>query len=217
MSAKTDIAIDNSHESEEDTPEIPPDTFVLPGNITFSFHPVAGRNVILSKNKQCARRRRPKISMGECVVYGAKPLSGTAEMEVEIDKYDDSEVNSSIRIGLMRVKFHTQLSLEDLPRYSEDGDEHCVWLDRRLYHNLNTNSETKRKVTQYGKVGLCQLQRGDRVGLHLTKSGTLLFLMNGQSQGVCVTDVYSKGFRVFPVVDIIGKCCGVKITRAGKP
>lgn len=232
MAYKSEIVSDSYDEVEADFSFSLPETFVLSDKVNFGFHPVKGRNIILSKNRHYAKRSRPKVSIGECILYGERPLTGMAEMEVKVTNYDDSEQNSSLRIGVMRLKFNSQLSCENLPRYSEDGEEHCVWLDQSIYNNFSTHKSgeyilnepiVKGRVNkdggivnQYSEVSLLQLELGDRVGFHLTKRGELLFLINGKSQGVAVTGVYREGFRVYPVVEIIGKCCGIKITRAGK-
>ena len=215
MAAKISTFIDDEDESEFSLD--PPETFVLSNEVNFRFHSVTGRNIVLSKSRHVASRCRPKMSIGECLVYGDKPLTGTAEMEVEVAKYDDSEQNSSLRIGVMRLRHNAQLSSENLPRYSEDGEEYCVWLDQSIYNNFTDQQVMAhdREERKYSDISLLQLGLGDRVGLHLSRTGDLSFLVNGKGVGVAMTGVYREGFRVYPVVDLIGKCCAIKMTRAG--
>ena len=197
-----------------------PESYVLPKNIKFGFHPITGRNILLSKDRRTANRARPRQGLGGCTVYGEKPLKGIAEMEVQITNCDQGELLTSIRIGVMRMKFSDgQLAQKDLPRYSEDGDDYCVLLGTDIFNNLSTDEGQEREWKTVNKyyypTDLKYLDIGDRVGLHLTQNGDLMFLVNDESLGLAETNVYREGFKVYPVVDIIGKCCSVKITRAG--
>ncbi len=198
-----------------------PQSYVLPKNIKFGFHPITGRNILLSEDRRTANRVRPRQGLGGCTVYGEKPLKGTAEMEVQITNCDNAELLTSIRIGVMRMKFTDgQLTQENLPRYSEDGDDYCVLLGRDIFSNFSSDGSKARSWKTvnkyYNPIDLKYLNIGDRVGIHLTSNGDLIFLVNDESLGLAETNVYSGGFKVYPVVDVIGKCCSVEITRAGQ-
>ena len=68
----------------------------------------------------------------------------------------------------------------------------------------------------YGKQSLDELQRGDRLGLQLTRNGILTFFINGRPQGVAASSVYSKkDCYVYVVVDHYANCKSTRITRAG--
>ena len=215
-----------------------PGSYILPKKVKFGFHPVTGRNIVLSEDRRKASRLRPRQGLGGCIVYGEKPLKGTCEMEVKITNYDNAEPKTSIRIGVMKMKLTSRLTQESLPRYSEDGDDYCVLLGQDVFNNFSTEGIEQEELDRnkkhewisrtnadhlqesnidysYSPVSLNELTVGDRVGMHLTKDGDLLFLINDQSLGVAATNIYWEGFKVYPVVDIIGKCCSVKITRAG--
>lgn len=186
-------------------------SFILPDNIDFGFHPVTGTNAILSKDGFEVRRRDPDNIPDDAVVYGAKPLTGMAEFEVEILKYKTRVWGGTLRIGVMWCSAGTNIVKSNVPQESERGANHCVWWDNRLYDRFGGNVVTRK----YGLVDLYNLDRGDRVGMRLTPNGDLVFFVNGVRQGIAALGVHKVGYDVYPVVDVSTRCYAVKITRAG--
>ena len=132
-------AVEDNCSFESECQDLLPESYILPKTVKFGFHPVTGRNIVLSKHRHAASRVRPRQGLGGCIVYGERALKGTAEMEIEITKYDNSEPKISIRIGVMKVRYSTLLTQEDIPRYSEDGDDYCVLLDQDIFNNFSTD------------------------------------------------------------------------------
>lgn len=180
--------------------------------IQFGFHLVAGKNIILSENGLEALRQEPDNDPYDAVVYGGEPLKGTAEFEVEILHYNDSKWRGSVQIGVMRLREGNELEQHNIPRLSECGDNHCIWLYDEVYNRL----DQKLHKTDYSTQNLQTLREYERVGLQLTHEGDLYFFMKGKCLGLAASGVYMSGYDVYPVVDVSGGCRAVKITRAGQ-
>ena len=149
------------------------------------------------------------------VTYGAHPLKGTAEFEVEIDSYGGGWL-WSLRFGVMRCK--KGVPIKSGPRVlsaSHLAANHCVWNSQRLWNNISI----PKKVSgyRYGYVDLNDLRDGDRVGLRLSQaSGVLEFFVNGESQGIAAENVYTRNSDIYAVVDHHGQCVATVITKAGE-
>ena len=188
-------------------------SFTLPANtIDFGFHPVAGRNALLFNDGLEVQRKDPNNMPDDAVVYGSKPLTGTAEFEVEILRYRTNVWGGTLRIGVMWCKTGSEIIRSRIPQESERGINHCVWWDNRVYNRFAGNVDTRK----YGLVDLYDLGEGDRVGMQLTLNGDLVFLVNGERQGIAALDVHKDGYDVYPVVDVCTRCYKVRITRAGQ-
>ena len=185
-------------------------TFVLPKTIQFGFHPVCSHQMRVSEDGITAEKKDPASYYAHGVVYGAKPLRGTAEFEVEIISYGTGW-SGTLKLGVMRCKSGGELLMKDIPRYSPEGNEHCVWSSEKVHNKLVGSSEKP-----YGFVNLDELRAGYRVGMRLSHDGVLVFFVNGRSQGVAAEGIYKKGYDVYPVIDHYANCKATRITRSGR-
>lgn len=181
--------------------------------IQFGFHLVTGTNIVLSENGLCAERRDPDITDGDSVVYGAKPFKQRGVFEVLITKHDENVLDWSIQVGVIMLPVETEIKQSDIPSDSALGENHCIWWRDEIYNRLS--SVLIRKLS-YGSENLCHLETYDRVGMRLEFDGVLSFFVNGMNQGVAVWGLNKKGYDVYPVIDVNGRCSAVKITKAGQ-
>ena len=144
------------------------------------------------------------------MVYGAKPLRGVSEFEVELVSYGTGW-SGTVKLGVVKWKKGIPLTEKAIPRYSPEGTHHCVWSSDKL-HNRLTDCFTE---APYGVVNLDELRAGDRVGMRVTHEGILEFFVNGQHQGVAAHRIYQRGYDVYAVVDHYANCKATRITRAG--
>lgn len=156
-------------------------------------------------------KRDPSSYYAYGVVYGEKPLRGTAEFEVELISYGTGW-SGTLKLGVMRCQTGGAITLEGIPRYSPEGTHHCVWSSDKMHNRLTENFTEQ----HYGQVNLDDLRTGDRLGMRLNHDGTLEYFVNGQYQGLAMEGVYEKGYDVYPIVDHYANCKATKITRAGK-
>lgn len=182
--------------------------------IEFGFQQVSGKNIIVSeKNKLKAKRKDPGNDPYDAVVYGTEPLKGTTEFEIEIECYDNTKWSGSVQLGVSRLKQGSDLRQSQIPRLSEHGDNHCIWLSNEIHNRLDGGQHIQ---SPYGsREEFHSLREGGRVGFRLTHNGDLYFFLNGKCQGIAASGVYKTGYDVYPVVDVTGGCTAVKITRAG--
>lgn len=156
-----------------------------------------------------AYKENPASFYAHGVAYGARPIKGHCEFEVELTSYGTGW-SGNLKLGVM----HTNGKLEEevIPRYSPEANGYCIWCANKLHDHMIAMNE----IT-YGKQSLDELQEGDRLGLQVTRNGILTFLVNGQPQGVAASLVYSKkDYDVYVVVDHYANCKSTRITRAGK-
>lgn len=185
-------------------------TFVLKNDIQFGFHSVCSQHVRISDNLQSAEKKEPSAYYAYGVAYGARPLRGTSEFEVEITSYGTGW-SGTLKLGVMRCREGSEIQAKDIPRYTPEGPDHCVWSSDKVHNRLSRVPQEK----AYGLVNLDELREGDRVGLRLTRNGELGFFVNGKWQGVAATRVHQRGFDVYPVIDHYANCRATRITRAG--
>jgi neuralized-like protein 4 len=143
------------------------------------------------------------------VVYGERPLRGTAEFEVELVSYGTGW-SGTLKLGVTRCKAGRKPSDKTIPRYSPEGTNHCVWSSDKL-HNRLTDCFTEQ---HYGLVNLDELRAGDRLGMRVTHDGILEFFVNGAYQGIAAEGIYQRGYDIYAVVDHYANCKATKITRA---
>ena len=184
-------------------------TFVLPNKIEFGYQRERSHQVIISESGLKAEKRDPSLHYAHGVVYGTTKLKGTVEFEVKILTYGTGW-SGTLKLGVMRCKSGTDLDSYQIPRYSPEGPDHCVWSSDKIHNRLKGHLETF-----YGKENLDNLREGDRLGMRLTSDGVLVFFVNGKSQGVAAENVYEKGYDVYPVVDHYANCKSTEITKAG--
>ena len=136
-----------------------------------------------------------KMSMwhGNGVVYTERPVKGHVEFEVEILSVSNKEQQWNIGIGIMIHKSDTPLII---PKYTIYAPDHCMWHDDSLYNNMMGSTKE-----DYGKMHLINVQKGDRLGVLITSSGELQFLLNGKPQGIAAHNIYRPGFDVYLAVD----------------
>ena len=168
------------------------------------------RPLQVSEDRQSAAKRDPGATYAYGVVYGEKPLRGTAEFEVELVSYGTGW-SGTLKLGVMRCKTGNAITDKTIPRYSPEGTHHCVWSSDKL-HNRLTDCFTEQ---HYGLVNLDDLRAGDKLGMRITHEGTLEFFVNGKYQGVAAEKMYQRGYDVYAVVDHYANCKATKITRAG--
>ena len=190
-------------------------TFVLEKAVQFGFHETCSCHVRVSEDRRSAEKKDPAQCYAHGVAYGERPFRGTAEFEVEIASHGTGW-SGTLKLGVMRLKDARKfVSGDEIPRYSPEGSEHCVWSADRIHNRLAPAGKGASTERAYGLVNLDELRAGDRVGLRLSHDGTLSFFVNGESQGVAADGVYRKGYCVYPVVDHYANCKATRITRAG--
>ena len=143
------------------------------------------------------------------VVYSDRPLTGKCEFEVKLSGRRNVW-SGSLKLGIAEFPSGKTLNEFEIPRYSPEGKNLCVWSENKIRdYRMGRSSETR-----YGDFNLNELKEGDRVGLKITKHGVLSFFLNGKYQGVAVRDVYRRGYDVYALVDHYGKAYASVITKA---
>ena len=188
-------------------------TFVLPETVQFGFHPVCSHQMRVSEDGASAEKKDPVSYYAHGVVYGGKPLRGTAEFEVEIVSYGTAW-SGTLKLGVMRCEAGSEMLAKNIPRYSPEGSGHCVWSSDKAHNRLPGHTGSSER--HYGYVNLDDLREGHRLGMRLSRDGVLVFFVNGRCQGVAAERVHSKGYEVYPVVDHYANCKATRITRAGE-
>ena len=188
------------------------DNLVPNKDIQFGYHSASGKQIKLTNDGLGAERMDPDRVFGNGVVYGAHPLKGRAEFEVEIVSYM-ANWGSSLGFGVMRCTKGVPIISIDIPNEPHNAVKHLVWTDRDLYNNLVIVTDEQ---TDYGYVDIRDLREGDCVGLSLSQDGVLEFTVNGESQGTAATNVYNRNTDVYAVVDHWGQCVATVITKAGE-
>ncbi len=185
-------------------------TFVLKNDVHFGFHSVSSQQIRISEDRFSAEKKEPSAYYAYGVAYGAKPLRGTSEFEVVITSYGTGW-SGTLKLGVMRCLEGTDIAPKGIPRYTPEGQDHCVWSSDKVHNRLGKTHQEK----LYGSVNLDELREGDRVGLRLSYDGELTFFVNGRWQGVAASGVHLKGYDVYPVIDHYANCRATRITRAG--
>lgn len=132
-------------------------------SIKFSFHPVAGKHIMLLENGLYARRIDADNMGSHAVVYGSEPITfrGRCTFEVVITDYDDDKGwRYSIRIGITRQPTGTKLNQSDIPRWSNIGDNHCIWCGDIVHSHLGEDYIKN----GYGSANLDNLKKGKYSG-----------------------------------------------------
>lgn len=187
-------------------------TFILPDIIQFGYHSLHSRQMSVSGDGLRATKIDPVSHYAHGVCYGDKPLRGMTEFEVKITSYGTGW-SGTMKLGIMRCKAGSQVEVNTIPRYSPEGQHHCVWSSNKLHNRLSDVTENEKP---YGKVNLDDLSQDYRVGLQLTPDGVLSFFVNGKNQGRAAENIYQKGYDVYIVVDHYANCKATCITRAGE-
>lgn len=188
--------------------------FILEDIVQFGYHNVSSPQIKITQDGLAAEKKDPDSHYAHGVVYGARPLKGTAEFEVKIASYGTGW-SGTLKLGVMRSKKDMPLvSGPSIPRYSPEGVDHCVWSSDKIHNRLNTPAVESNYRSS--KINLDDLREGDRVGLRLSHDGVLTFFVNGRSQGVAAENIYDKNCDVYAVVDHYANCKATVITRAGK-
>ena len=135
---------------------------------------------------------------GNGVVYTERPVKGHVVFEVEVLLSVISyEKRWGTGIGIMLHKSDTPLLISEIPKYTILAPDHCMWHGNTLYNNLNITGTKE----IYGKIHLTDITKGDRLGVLITFSGELQFLLNGELQGIAAHNIYRPGFDVYLAVD----------------
>lgn len=143
------------------------------------------------------------------VVYSERPLQGICEFEVELIKYGTGW-SGNLKLGITLVD-KGQGPPTNVPRYSPEGTNVCVWCDSKIFDRIDKKNERP-----YGKKRLDDLREGDKLGLQITHNGTLSFFANGKHQGIALLDVYRPTYDVYATVDHYGNAVSTTITKSGK-
>ena len=201
--------------SEEAADPAEEQTFLLPADVQYGYCHISSPYIEVSDSGLSAAKitlggQATVVAFG--VVYGERPLQGTAEFEVEIvEHWPNPNVWGSLKLGVARCKTGTKPSDAGMPEDSLCAVTHCVWSSDRLHNGLYDRSF---RAQPYGLVNLDKLRTGDRVGMRVTHEGILEFFVNGASQGVAAGDMHQRGYDLYVVVDHYGACMATKITRA---
>lgn len=153
-------------------------------------------------------------AIGSGIVYGAEPLRGMAEFEVQLLDYAFS-LRGSLKFGIMRHKIPT--SAAGIPKLSEHRNNSCMWFRSRFKEKTEFQNNLGRihLLRFYGSVDLCELKENDCIGLQVRTNGDLVFLVNGVSQGVAAHHVYKEGYQVYCFLELVEGYKSVEVTRAG--
>ena len=141
------------------------------------------------------------------------PLSGTAELELQLVWNDDinlSGVGRDMSIGVVGwPKDHCDSTTVTAPVDTGSHSSTKVMWQRgnQLVSNLGSR--------KYGNVNLFRLRSGDRIGVQVKSNGELTFFIDGKSQGVAARNIYSKDHDLYVVVDVTNNDYALKITKAG--
>ena len=193
--------------SESDTDKSTPNN-----DIQFGYHSALGKNIRITNNGLGAKRMDPEVEYNDGVAYGAQPLKGLSEFEVKMVTYG-AKWTGSILVGVMQCEKDVPIeSGPGIPVESYNADCHFVWAQQKLSNNLVNPGER----SDYGYVDLRDLREGDFVGLCLSQDGVLEFTVNGESQGIAATNIYTRDTDVYAVVDHRGSCIATVITKAGE-
>ena len=190
-------------------------SFILPETVQFGYHETShSKQMILTEDRLSATKSDPASQYAHGVCYGAVPLRGTAEFEVEITSYGTGW-SGTMKLGVMRCPTDSKINV---PRYSPESTEHVVWSSTKIHNRLSggvCNGGVDETEKQYSNVNLDDLKVGSRLGFRLSYDGALSFLVNGKSQGVAAENVYLRGHDVYAVVDHYANCKATRIIRAG--
>ena len=181
--------------------------FVPNEDIQFGYHSASGSQIRITSDGLGAENIHYDKVICDSTAYGARPLKGKAEFNVEIVSYGVRSV-FSLGLGVMRCKKGVPIE----PSLNIFATNHCVWGDQRLYNNLVTPEEE----SDYGYVDLDDVCVGDCVGLRLSQDGVLEFFVNGESQGIPAKNIYTRNSDVYAVVDLYGDGVATVITKAGE-
>ena len=187
-------------------------TFMLKEEVEFGFHPICSSQIQIAENGKEAHKKDPSSHYAYGVAYGARILRGTTEFEVEVTSYGTGW-SGTLKLGVMRWKKGRPLTSKDVPRYSPEGTDYCVWSANKIHNRLSGQWGPVEKI--YGSTTLDDLREKDRLGFRLTHDGTLSFFVNGVSNGVAAKEVYLPGYDVYPVIDHYANCKATRIVRAG--
>jgi neuralized-like protein 4 len=202
-SAANDLASPNKHYNKKDT-------YSLPSLITFGFDKEHHSSQMkISEDGKMAIKRDPELVYANGVVYSDRPIKGHCEFEIEIVAYGTSW-SGNIKLGLVSHKSGEQRNASNIPRYTPESIDHCVWCASKLHDHIISMTEFP-----YGQKTLDDLRVGDRLGIQLTKNGSLQYFLNGVPQGIGATNLYRPGYDLYMVVDHYANCRITKITRAG--
>ena len=164
----------------------------------------------ISDDGKEAKKLNPEECYAKGVVYSDRPVKGRVEFEVEVISYGTSW-SGNLKLGIMLHKSGKALDHLAIPRYTPEAADHCVWSANKLYDHVTTMSEVS-----YGGRTLDELRKGDRLGIIITSTGVLHFLVNGKPQGLATRNIYRMGHDVYVVVDHYANCLATKITKASE-
>ena len=184
------------------------DGFTLPQLVQFGYHDHRSVRMHLKDGDLAAKKEDPDGNYAHGVVYGAQPLKGDVEFEVELTSYGTGW-SGNLKLGVMRCPKDSLMD-HPIPRYSPEAKDYCVWCAGKLHDHMITMVDQ-----QYGETNLDDLREGDRLGLSVRRNGTLQFYVNGVAQGYAARDIYKKNCDVYVVVDHYANCRATRITRAG--
>lgn len=200
--------------------------FVLEDSITFGLRPVNLKRQLSLSLGDCSKHYAFLQRLNEEVIkrriYSSQifcstvPLQGATEMELEVVHNDDFNLCGFGR----EFSFGVMGCPKDISSDHEKSKMHYrgTELDVMWQHGYQlVSSLHKRPQRYYGDVDLYHIRSGDRVGLKVDGNGELTFFMNGKSQGVAASGVYSKhgDQEVYVIVGVSNNDYSVRITRAG--
>ena len=128
------------------------ETFILKEVVQFGFHSVCSSQIQIAENGKEADKKDPSLHYAYGVAYGARPLRGNAEFEVEVTSYGTEGRSGTLKLGVMRWAKGRPLTAKDVPRYSPEGTDYCVWSANKIHNRLRGQSVSVEKI--YGRTTL---------------------------------------------------------------
>ena len=162
--------------------------------------------MFISEDGQSAVKESTHYAHG--LVYSDRPLRGTCEFEVMLTGHGNSW-SGNFKLGLVQYSAGEPLDKDNIPRYSPEGENCCVWCADKVHDHIHGRIEKK-----YGHLTLDELREGDRLGLQVTKDGVLSFFVNDEHQGVAVVGVHKDGYDLYALVDHYGQAKSTVISKA---
>lgn len=175
-------------------------------NSQFTFHRIHGSRIRLSNSSKTATRLEAAKFYDNGVVYSALPLSGHAKFVVQAQELAVGW-SGSFKIGVILISPEVFKDGFQPPRYSPAMPHSWVWSSLSLHVGQDL------KIS-YGSVNLEDLKKGDKLGMEISREGTLQFLVNDRSQGTAATNVYSTDKLVYGFVDHYGQAVTSTIAEA---
>lgn len=206
------------------------------------FHPLHGKNIILSEDNTVAYRKR---SFANALTFSEKPLEPEEIFLVEIEQ-NESGWSGHMRLGLTQLNPYRILQVGAIPQYSlpDLTDIGSSWIYgitkacNKVFSYKPDKSETCLKLlkagstmikTSHGLVPIGMLEpskfnvrilptdTSSRIGLMYVPvnehEANMHYIINGEDQGACVTKIPYSESPLHVVVDVYGSTKKIRIIQ----